>query len=243
LKFRGALRRASRAEPDLRGARRHHQALARLHRAEHPELAEYLLDRRPPLEAQLIDPADEIAYNTADLDDGFEARLLTLDQIRDEVRMFARALDEAERRYPTASPKLKFNEALKRMINRMVGDLIESTAARVREAGVKSLDDVRDHPERLARFSAEVDAERLEAKQFLYRRLYYSEQLKGQKADGERIVTDLFEYFAARPEALPASYQKKIAGGETTARTICDYLAGMTDNFILDQHKKLMRKS
>jgi dGTPase len=210
---------------------------------EHPELAEYLLDQRPPLEAQLIDHTDEIAYNTADLDDGFEAHLLNLDQLRDEVGIFARCLDEAERRYPDASTKLKFNEALKRMINRFVGDLIENTALRVRESGVRSLDDVRNHPERLAGFSAEVDAERRETKEFLYRTLYYSEQLKGQKADGERIVTDLFGHFMANPQALPPSYQKKIESGETRARTICDYLAGMTDNFILDEHRKLTRKA
>ena len=211
--------------------------------AEFPELSEYLLDQRPPLEAQLIDHTDEIAYNTADLDDGFEAELLTLEQIRSEVGVFARGLDEAERRYPTASPKLKFNEALKRMINRLVGDLITNTAARVREAGIQTIEDVRSHPVRLAGFSPEVDEERREAKHFLYRCLYYSEQLKGQKADGERIVTNLFEHFIARPQTLPPSYQSKIESGETKARTICDYLAGMTDNFILDQHKKLMRKA
>src|SRR5512135_3122939 len=92
-----------------------------------PQLAEYVLDQRPPLEAQLIDLTDEIAYNTADLDDGYEAHLLTLDDIRAGVPVFARLYAEAEARYPAVRDKLKFNEALKRMLDRMVSDLIATT--------------------------------------------------------------------------------------------------------------------
>src|SRR6267143_2957744 len=90
---------------------------------EHPELAEYLLDQRPPLEAQLIDLADEIAYNTADLDDGYEARLLSLDDIRAGIPVFERFYVEVEKIYPDAPEKLKFNEIIKRMLDRLVGDL------------------------------------------------------------------------------------------------------------------------
>ncbi len=95
--------------------------------AEHPELEEYLLDLRPPLEAQLIDLTDEIAYTTADLDDGFEAKLLKLADIRKNMRAFERFYVEVEEKYPDAPDKLKFNEALKRMLNRFVTDLIENT--------------------------------------------------------------------------------------------------------------------
>ena len=128
--------------------------------AEHPELAEYLLDQRPPLEAQLIDLTDEIAYSTADLDDGFEARLLSLSQIRQRVRVFEKYYVEAEAKYPDAPDKLKFNEALKRVLNRFVTDLIENTRQRVQQAGVSSLDELRHYPERLAAFSPEVEEER-----------------------------------------------------------------------------------
>src|SRR5467141_252787 len=91
---------------------------------EHPELAEYLLDQRAPLEAQLIDLADEIAYNTADLDDGYEARLLTVEQIADSVDLFKRRYSDAKSRYPDAVEKLKFNEALKGVLDGFVGDLL-----------------------------------------------------------------------------------------------------------------------
>ena len=127
--------------------------------AGHPELAEYLLDQRPPLEAQLIDHTDEIAYNTADLDDGFEAGLLKLEGIRRGVSLFDRYLRQVEKEF-TASTKLKFNEALKRMLNHLVTDLIDNTARRIAESGVQTVEDVRHHPERLAAFSPATDAER-----------------------------------------------------------------------------------
>lgn len=208
--------------------------------AEHPELAEYLLDLRPPLEAQLIDLTDEIGYDTADLDDGYESKLLRLEDIRKHLRIFERFYREAEAKYPTARTKLKFNEALKRMLDRFVTDLIENTSRRLAEAGVATLDDVRKFPERLVSFSAEVEEERREAKAFLYQHLYYSQQLKPEKADAERIITDLFHYWMAHPEALPAMHQEKSRQG-SLARVVCDYIAGMTDNYILDMHTSHIR--
>jgi len=98
---------------------------------EFPELTEYLLDERPPLEAQLIDATDEIAYTTADLDDGYEAHLLALDQIKDEVPVFAKFFQQAERNYVDAPKKLQFNEALRRILDRWVGDLIRNTQAQI----------------------------------------------------------------------------------------------------------------
>ncbi|MDR3740778.1 MAG: deoxyguanosinetriphosphate triphosphohydrolase [Terracidiphilus sp.] len=207
--------------------------------ADYPELAEYLLDQRPPLEAQLIDHTDEIAYNTADLDDGYEAKLLKLEDIRREVSIFERYYLEVERQFPTVRDKLKFNEALKRMLNHLVTDLITNTAQRIQDSGVQSVEDVRRYPERLAAFSPATDQQRAEAKQFLYRNLYHSASLRPQKDRGEKIVLDLFRYWIDFPAALPASYQRQMET-ESPARVICDYIAGMTDNYILDQHKKLI---
>src|SRR5216684_272036 len=116
---------------------------------DHPELAEYLLDQRPPLEAQLIDLTDEIAYNTADLDDGLEARILDIEQIRAAVPVFSRLYAEAERAYPAAAEKLKFNEALKRVLDRLVSDLLENSRKLIIGAGVDSANDVRKCSQRL----------------------------------------------------------------------------------------------
>jgi len=209
---------------------------------DHPELAEYLLDQRPPLEAQLIDLTDEIAYNTADLDDGYESHLLTLEEIRKEVEIFERNFRLVDKKYPTATDKLKFNEALKAMLNALVTDLIENTRTRLEHSGVRNLEDLRHFPERLAAFSPTIDAERAQAKRFLYRDLYYSEHLKGQKADCEKIVGDLFDHWMRSADSLPLAYRRQIESGqETPARVVCDYIAGMTDNFILEQHQRLIQ--
>jgi dGTPase len=205
--------------------------------AKHPELAEYLLDQRPPLEAQLIDLTDEIGYNTADLDDGYEARLLTLDQIREGVPVFEIFFREAEQTYPQAAEKLKFNEALKGVFNRLAGDLITNTQARLKQAGTQKLADVRLHKERLAAFSADAEADRKQVKNFLYENLYYSPSLAGEKDDAERIVSELFAFWMENPLALPPYYQEK-AAQESLPRVVCDYIAGMTDHFIIEQHEK-----
>ncbi len=207
--------------------------------AEHPELAEYLLDLRPPLEAQLIDLTDEIAYSTADLDDGYEAKLLKLEDVRQNVRVFERFFVEMEAKYPEVPDKLKFNEALKRMLNRFVTDLIENTRSRVAKSGVTSAEDVRHLPKRLVAFSDEVEQERREAKAFLYKTLYESKPLQPEKYKAEKVVTETFDFLVANPGALPPSYQEKIEH-EKLARVVCDYIAGMTDHYVQDVWKKLL---
>jgi dGTPase len=205
---------------------------------EFPQLSEYLLDQRPPLEAQLIDLTDEIAYNTADLDDGYEAHILKLDDIRAGVPVFNRLYEQAEARYPEVREKLKFNEALKAMLNRMVSDLISTSGRRISEAGIQSLADVRACPTRLASFSDEVNGERGQAKSFLYEKLYLSADLQPEKSHAERVVTDLFEYWMSHPEALPPSYREQTER-EPVHRVVCDYIAGMTDSFILARHEQV----
>jgi dGTPase len=204
---------------------------------QYPELSEYLLDQRPPLEAQLIDLADEIAYDTADLDDGYEAHLLSLEDMRGGIPVFGRLCAEAERSWPEVAEKLQFNEALKSLLDRLVGDLISNTKAQVRDAGVRSVEDVRKCPRRLVGFSRAVDVERRQIKDFLHRELYLSKALDPDKQDAERVITELFNFWMAKPENLPSSYREK-ARQEPLARVVCDYIAGMTDNFIFEQYQK-----
>jgi dGTPase len=234
---------------------------------EFPQLAEYWLDKRPPLEAQLIDATDELAYNTADLDDGYEAHLLTLEQIMQTVPVFARFFEEVEKLYPDAPKKLQFNEVLRRILDRWVGDLIQNTQAQIEAAFNKkndkcsprrprpgsgaepdttiprqssvTLDDIRTHPKRLVGLSPQVEAERTETKEFLFQNLYYSPVLEPEKEDAERVITQLFDLWMKRPEKLPASYQQKTKSeSEPRARVVCDYIAGMTDTYIYEQYEK-----
>ncbi|MGH9580622.1 MAG: deoxyguanosinetriphosphate triphosphohydrolase, partial [Terriglobales bacterium] len=132
---------------------------------------------------------------------------------------------------------LKYNEALKRMLDGMVGDLISNTRERVKAAGVRTLAEVRDAGQRLAAFSEEMDGERRECKKFLNQRLYSSNDLRPEKDHAERVVTELFEFWIARPQSLPSSYFEK-ARQESLPRVVCDYIAGMTDHYILEQHEK-----
>jgi dGTPase len=205
--------------------------------AEHPELEQYFLEQRPPLEAQLIDMADEIAYLSADLDDGFEAGMLRPEEISAHVRIFGQYFEVMEREYPDAGEKLVFNEALKRMLNALVGDLIAETARRVKSAGMQSLEQIRSFPERLAAFSPYVEELRREAKQYLYRALYSSPEIEGDQSEAARVVYDLFACWVRDPSLLPAAYGHRVAG-QGAPRVVADYIAGMTDNYILQQHRE-----
>jgi dGTPase len=203
-----------------------------------PELAEYMLEQRPPLEAQLVDLTDEIAYNTADLDDGLESEFITLEQIRANVTLFEEHYRRAEREHPDAPAKLKFNEALRGMFDALVGDLIRTTALNASTANVKSVEDVRLWPARLAGFSGAMEAQRAECKKFLYDNLYYCPELKKDKEEAVRVIDQMFDHWLKHPETLPPSYQEQIAAGESVPRMVCDYIAGMTDNFIRQQWRE-----
>jgi dGTPase len=210
--------------------------------AEFPQLAEYLLDQRPPLEAQLIDLTDEIAYSTADLDDGVEALILSREQVRDGVPIFAESYSEVEQRYPQAAEKLKFNEALKRVLDRMVSDLINATRLRIKEAGISTVEEVRGHSQRLVAFSPEIEAQRRQLKDFLYQNVYYSPGLLADKAAAEQTLTELFEFFLNSPGELPEGYHEK-SGHEPLHRVVCDYIAGMTDSYVQQQHKMFLGRT
>ena len=209
--------------------------------AEHPELSEYLLDLRPPLEAQIIDLADEIAYLTADFDDGMEAEILDLDEIRKHVRIFEHFFVPMQAEYPDAPSKLVFNEALKRVLNALVNDLIAETGRQVKAAGVTTLDGIRNAPHRLAAFSPEMEELRLEAKRYLYANLYNCEELARDHEAAARVIAELFRAWTVDPSLLPSSYASRVQE-EGAPRVAADYIAGMTDNFIMTQYAEFQNK-
>ena len=209
---------------------------------EFPELAEYLMDQRPPLEAQLINLVDEIAYNTADLDDGFESHLLKVGELARAVPIFAEFHADVERRYPQAARKLKINEALKRMLDKLATDLIESTRAEAEKAGVQSVEDVRHHSKRLARFSSEVGGENLRLKRFLKSKLYEHPAIVEDREHSVNALDELFQFYMAQPAKMPDGYVQRTRS-EPAHRVVCDYIAGMTDNFLLQQHKEHVSKA
>lgn len=198
---------------------------------EHPELSEYFLDRRPPLEAQLIDLADEIAYLAADLDDGLDSGILSLDQVREGVPLFRRCHDAVSEKFPNAATRVTISEALRRVLNALVTDLIRETHFRAVSLNITHLEDVRNVPERIVGLSAVTENERRLAKQFLYASLYNSPGMEDVHRHAEEVVERLFAKFMANPALLPEDHRALVAS-EGLARTVTDYIAGMTDNFI-----------
>ncbi len=203
--------------------------------AEFPQLAEYLLDLRPPLEAQLIDCVDEIAYNTADIDDALEAELLDLAVLRKEVSFFGEAYAQVDSAHPGAREKLKFNEALKRVLDSLATDLIETTQQRVLKACVSSVDSVRRASMRLAGFSDAAAARNRELKRFLFAHIYDHPAIAEDRDRSVKCLEELFIYYLGCDGSMPAFYEE-LSQKETRHVVVCDYIAGMTDQFLLRQH-------
>ena len=202
---------------------------------EFPQIAEYQLDLRPPLESQLIDWVDEIAYNTADLDDALEAGLLDLEALRREAELFAEAYAKVEAQYPDSRQKLKFNEALRHVLDYLASDLIGNTQRLVKEASVNSVDDVRASSVRLARFSDAARAQNAQLKKFLFAHVYSHPLITEDSHRGVRCLEELFVYYARQSGSMPAAYEQS-AESVPRQEVVCDYIAGMTDHFLLRQH-------
>ncbi len=205
--------------------------------AEHPELAEYFLDQRPPLEAQLIDLADEIAYLTADFDDGFSSGILDLAHVRAHVALFERFYAPMAAQYPAAAPERLIDESLKRMLNAFTGDLINRTGEAVAEAGITDLAQVRHARGRLVALSSEMETLRREAKRYLSTHLYESDAVTPDHQRAREIIHSLYECLVRDPGLLPANCAGALAA-EGAPRTVADFIAGMTDPFLLAQYEK-----
>ena len=203
--------------------------------AEFPNLAEYVLDLRAPLEAQLIDVVDEIAYNTADLDDALEAELLDLSRLRREVLFFGEAFDRVASAHPGAREKLIFNEALKHVLDALATDLIESTHERVLASRISSVDDIRLQPKRLAGFSEAAAEQNRELRRFLFAHIYNHPAVAEDRDRSVECLEELFAFYLATPGSMPPSYEE-LARMEQRHLIVCDYIAGMTDQFLLRQH-------
>ncbi len=197
---------------------------------ENPELDEYLPALRPPLEAQLIDLADEIAYDAADLDDGYSAHILTVPEMVAAVPALAALFETAETQYPGASEREQFQEVVRSLIDVLVTGLIEGTAAAATLAGVQNWDDVRHHATRIASFTRSTGETAASMKQFLRGSLYCSPVLEEDRSGSTRKMGQLFDYLLAHPDKLPDAHSSHVQ--ETSAqRAVCDYIAGMTDSY------------
>jgi dGTPase len=205
---------------------------------ENPQLDEYLPSLRPPLEAQLIDLADEVAYNTADLDDAFSADMLTAEDVAECVPQYRAILDTVEMQFPGATGRERFHESLRKLIDVLVSGLIDGTVEQARQAGAESAEQVRSLPRRLASFTAESAETSRQLKRFLHAKVYGAPALTAGRSHSVRMVGELFQFFLDHPGRLPPGYREQ-AGEQPLYRLVCDYIAGMTDSFfrrIYEQH-------
>ncbi len=195
-----------------------------------PELDEYLPGLRPPVEAQLIDLCDEIAYNTADLDDGYSAGLVRVEDACRSLEDFRKLYEAAEMQFPGAPERVRVHEVVRGLINLLVSGLIEGTITAAKD--VKSQAQVRSHPVRIAQFSAAAATASRQLKRFLRENVYCAEELVRSRAESARLIGALFDMFLERPERMPEAYREDSAD-EPLHRQVCDYIAGMTDGFLL----------
>jgi dGTPase len=210
------------------------------HARELGEIGQRFLEKKQPtLEAQLANLADEIAYNNHDIDDGLRSGLLTVAQLS-EIDFYARHQQQAEAAFPGISGRRAINETVRRMINTLIVDLIDTSRDRILAAGVVSVDEVRHAPPLIA-FSDAIRREAQQLKTFLRKNLYQHYQVNRMTSKARRIVADLFHIFMQEPELLPPGHQPAARDEDEAvrARRVADYIAGMTDRYAMREHRRL----
>jgi len=209
--------------------------------AELGDVGKRFLDRtHPGLEAQLADISDAIAYNNHDVDDGYRAGLISLDQLREQP-LFEAQYVEVTGRYPDLDDRRLIYEIIRRMINRVVTDLIETTQQNLDEVAPGSIDDVRTAGRRLVGFSAEIAEQHQSLKKFLNRHLYRHEQKLAMTRQVQVVLEELFATFMGDAEQMPGEFASAAASGDEShrARVVTDYIAGMTDRYAFAEHERI----
>jgi dGTPase len=200
-------------------------------------IAEFLPGTVPTIEAQLINFADEIAYNNHDIDDGLKSGIITSTQL-ENVQLWREVSDSVGAKYPGIDPGRKKHQNISALIGVLIKDLSETTMENISGLAICSIDDLRRVNRQVASFSPEVAEKNRQLKKFLKDNLYRHYKVERMRVKAERYLTELFETYIKHPTLLPRKYQKKmdVFGRE---RVVCDYIAGMTDRFALDEFKRL----
>ncbi|ALV28880.1 deoxyguanosinetriphosphate triphosphohydrolase [Pannonibacter phragmitetus] len=198
------------------------------------------LDSWPSAEAQAAAIADDIAYDAHDLDDGLRARLFNIQDIA-EVPFLADILQEVDSRYPGLDEPRRIHEIVRRQITRMVEDVIREGIRRLRELQPKSAEDIRRAGHAVVDFSAEMSKAEKEVKRFLFARMYRHPDVLSVRKLVARITRELFAHYMATPADMPREWAAGAAdlAPEARARRVCDFIAGMTDRYAIEEHRRL----
>ena len=200
-------------------------------------LDEFLPTTVPSIEAQLINYADEIAYNNHDIDDGLKSGYLTLDLLK-EVDLWQRMTGKVRERYPGIDEKRMVARTVSALIGMQLTDICETTRDNLMKYGINSLDDLRRVNRVVVHFSPQVEQENLALKRFLKEKLYRHYKVDKMRVKAEHVLSRLFEAYVRRPNLLSPKYRRRIEQNGVE-RTVADYLAGMTDRYALDDYKTL----
>ncbi|HPD60731.1 MAG TPA: deoxyguanosinetriphosphate triphosphohydrolase [Thermodesulfobacteriota bacterium] len=202
------------------------------------KLKDYEPEKFPTLEAQLIDLADEIAYNNHDIDDGLESGLLEEEALREEVELWREMIRITELNYPEIKNPQKKYYAISHLIGYLIVDLVRETEKNITQFNITTPEDVRNAKKRLIAFSPDTTRKNQQLKNFLGDNLYDHYRVKRMSSKAKMVVDRLFRAYVKNTMLLPKKYQKKLEE-ESQERIICDYIAGMTDRYALDEYKKL----
>lgn len=195
----------------------------------------FLNNTQPPLEAQITDLADEIAYNNHDIDDGLRSGIICLEQL-EEVQLMERHIQAVREEYPGLAERRVVHETIRRMINALVSDLIKNSEERIKDKGIETVEDVTSSP-RLIEFSNEISEQQRVMKGFLRKNLYQNYKVLRMSSKAKRVIEDLFGAFMSDTRLLPPQYQ--IYADKDKARAVSDYVAGMTDRYAVREHKRI----
>jgi dGTPase len=204
-----------------------------------PDLEELLPGVRPPLEAQLIDFADEIAYNTADLDDAYAAELFTTEEIGQTVPIVADLLEQVNTQFPGASPRVQFWECLRQVMNILVGGLVNGTAKAAEDSAAESTEHVRSLPYRLARLTPEAALISTQIRSLLVSHVYSYARLVDERSTAVGKLRELFLYLIENPQSVSPGYRTHL-DEFPVHRVVCDYIAGMTDAYLMRVHEETL---
>jgi len=206
--------------------------------------ARFLNKQQPSLEAQLTNLADEIAYNSHDVDDGLRSGLISLEQLR-EVEFFNSLYEEVDKKHNDLPDRRKIYEIVRRLISYQVIDLIETSKNRIEAIKPETINDVRQHSEAIVSYSDTMRAQNLAIKRFLRENLYMHYRVRRMSAKSARMIEKLFYAFMEDTLLLPPEYQALAkqhhsdSGDSGRARIIADYIAGMTDRYAMAEYGKL----
>ncbi|MEJ8476009.1 deoxyguanosinetriphosphate triphosphohydrolase [Roseibium algae] len=207
---------------------------------DYAEKQDLRLDTWPSAEAQAAAIADDIAYDAHDLDDGLRAGLFAIDEMM-EVPFLSAILQEVDQKYPGLEESRRIHEIVRRSITRMVEDVISEAFKRLKALDPKSSTDVRNAGHCVVDFSPEMAVAEKEVKRFLFAKVYRHEDVLAVRRQVARVVHELFQRFNAKPHEMPAPWCDGLEGltEEQVARRACDYIAGMTDRFAIEEHRRL----